>query len=176
MKIDNLHKLGDVVLKISLSICILGIILFFIKGSENNYAYVDHEGGYTAIGYIYKQNLYVDAELIFGDNKASGLSEVRQLLQHIKTESSLIDGVSLKADAGISWVGTAGNFKLSLEQLELEPNISDNSMFWLNKLNEMEANNLANYKSSANLALRYEKAPGGSFFISRLFTTLEEYL
>ena len=105
MKIENLYQLGDVVLKISLSICILGITLFVIKGTEKNYAYVDHEGGYTALGYIYSQQVYVDAELILeGETQASGLSNVRQLLQATPIDSTLADGVQLNADAVIRWV------------------------------------------------------------------------
>ena len=155
----------------------MGIVVFLIQRTERNYVYVDHEGGYTALGYIYKQELYTDAEIIFEDEiQASDISEVRQLLQSLPIESTLSNGVQLNADAGIKWVGTATNFKLANHRLELKSNGSAVPIDWLNKLEEMEENNLANYESIATLALRYEKPPGGSFFISRLLSALDEYL
>lgn len=175
----TLNQLADAVLKISLSICLLGIALFFIKGTERNYAYVDFEGGHVALGYIYRQDIFLDAKLILnGDVISDEISEVRELLREQATnESTLVAGLQLEADAGIVWIGSeTDNYKLSCHQLKLESDGSANHIFWLNKLDELETNNLADYELNSSYALRYEKAPGGSFLISKLLTAIREYM
>ena len=147
---------------VSLSICLLVIALFFVQGEEENYAYVDHEGGYTALGYIDSQEVYVYAELIGseGETMASGMSRVRRTLQDAPIDNTFVEGVQLNAAAGLRWYASERNHKLSIYKLELESDGSPNlPSDWLNMLEELEANNLANYESHAKSALRYEKPP-----------------
>ena len=174
-----LNQFADAVLKISLSICLLGLTLFFIKGAERNYAYLDYEGGYVALGYIYRQDVYLDAKLVLdGDVIADEISQVRNMLQdQAYLESTLVSGLQLEADAGLEWIGSeTDSHKLKVHELKLESEGSSTSISWLNSLEQLEKDNLADYESVSSYALRYEKAPGGSFLISKLLAAIREYL
>jgi len=162
MKPEYFSKIGDAVLKVSLSVCLLGIAFIFVQGEERNYAYLDHQGGFTALGYIDRQTAYVDAELIGvdGSTLASGLSSVRRFLRNVPDGKTFNQGVILNADAGLSWIASERNHKLTIHQLELESDGSNDVVLdWLNQLDGLESRNILNYKTHAESALRYEKAP-----------------
>ena len=167
LDINNIQKIGDVVLKISLSIFLLVIApLLLDQKTEENYAYVDHEGGYTAIGYIYKQGLYSDASIIGpGVQDIYGISNVRGFLEsalinpEINPNAEINPEVHLIADAGIEWTGSAGDMKLTVHKVSLTSDDTPLVRDWLAAIVEMERNNQSDYKQAASRALRYEKAP-----------------
>lgn len=164
MNMDNIQKICDVVLKISLSILLLAIVpILPDQKAEKNYAYVDHEGGYTAIGYISRQELYTDASITgIPSGGIYGISDVRSFLESAlvnDVNATINPGISLYADAGLQWTGSAGDMKLTGHRITLKSDDTPHVRDWLAALVEVESNNELNYETTASRALRYEKAP-----------------
>ncbi|MCY4142116.1 MAG: hypothetical protein OXG08_00310 [Gammaproteobacteria bacterium] len=150
----------------------MATLIFVVRGPEKDYVYMEFDGGYVALGYIERQDVYVDARLFRdGEFVTNEISRIREMLMNVGADP-MEEGWRLEADAGVEWTGSERVQKLRARDLELQADGSVRGTTWLKELENLEANNRANYELVASSALRYEKPPGGISPIGRLLEAM----
>ena len=146
------------------------------------YATVKFEKGYQKIGVIASERIYTRARITIGGKGAETLTSgtFEEVIGWIKDQSADEDintvtwkkGVRVSADAGIEWVASESNFKLSTDNVEL---LSDGSLrptAVIQKLEAAEKNAILMRQKNATDALVFSAPPEADFSVSKMLQVL----
>ena len=162
-------------LSIFLIVLALSIFIFAMPDTKDkDYAYVNYDGGYTALGYIagieYQFNVTVEDD--YGEIYAEGKSEVIELLNSFEEGTLIRKGVFLKFNNAFEYQGSLQDFTL---RINTDKHYSDGEVLpsaWERRINSTESLEKNNFKKNALSYLDFESAPGGSnplAFIKNMF-------
>lgn len=158
---DFIYKGAMSFLLIALSI---GVLSFSFPSEKKEYAYINFDGGYKALGYITGIEYEMDVSIEDDDGEvyASGKSEVIDVLRSFDAGSTVKEGLFLKFNNGYVYTGTAANsFTL---RINTDKKYSDGSTppeSWISLVETTERFEKSNYKEEAEANLDYRAAPGG---------------
>ena len=146
---------------ITLSLLCLGKII--TKEEKKDYAYINYDGGYTALGYIsginYEMNVYMEDDE--GQNYAGNRKEVLDVLKSFNANDTIKKGIFLKFNNAYKYSGSVKDFTL---RVNTSKNYSDGTIkpeSWLEMIESTELDEKSDYKQKATSNLYFESAPGG---------------
>lgn len=170
----DISKIADVILKLTISLCLVALVLSFFKKTEEKYAYVEYHGGYQALGYINRENAFIDAEMFFDDKKITDdWEEAISILEDSEHGDILNDGFELNIDYGVEWDASKTTFKLSTGEKKFVSNGELKASDVLNEIKKLEEDNIQSYRATSAQSLRFEKAPTDSFLSSKVTNWLQ---
>ena len=172
---DLMNNILKGALSIFLIVLALSIFIFAMPDTKDkDYAYVNYDGGYTALGYIagieYQFNVTVEDD--YGEIYADGKSEVIELLNSLDEGALISKGVFLKFNNAFEYQGSVQDFTLTINT---DKHYSDGEVLpsaWERRINSTESLEKNNFKKNALSYLDFESAPGGSnplAFIKNMF-------
>jgi len=172
---DLMNNVLKGALSIFLIVLALSIFTFALPDAKDkDYAYVNYDGGYTALGYIagieYQFNVTMEDDS--GEIYADGKSEVIELLNSFEAGTVIRKGVFLKFNNAYKYKGSVQDFTL---RINTDKYYSDGEVLpsaWESRINSTESLEKNNYKKNALSYLDLEPAPGGSnplAFIKNMF-------
>ncbi|KJF89041.1 hypothetical protein [Photobacterium leiognathi] len=150
----------------------------------HDYATVNFDGGYQKIGVISEQRYFSNIEIVFNDSVlwsgeiGSVVSSIRQSLKAEKTplEVTWKDGVIVKGNAGIKWVGSENTFRLTTEDIDMlstkENPLSPVQV--IAQLEKIERDLKDSHETHAQQALSFSAAPNASFTLNKIMTALSK--
>ena len=155
----------------------------FDKEPPPSYATVSFDGGYKKIGVISSERIYTRGTITKdGDTFVSG--DFDELIKWIKdsAEDQSLDqmiwkpGVNLEADAGIEWIASKSNFKLTTDSLDITSTEAVPLVFQdiISHLEELEQNAKLGREATAKSSLSFGDNPNVSFIISKVMHALKK--
>tara|TARA_A100001015_G_C14762462_1_gene621987 strand:+ start:245 stop:775 length:531 start_codon:yes stop_codon:yes gene_type:complete len=169
---DYIYKGAMSFLSIALSI---GVLSFSFPSEKKEYAYINFDGGYTALGYISGIEYEMDVSIEDDDGEvyASGKSEVIDILRSFDAGSTVKEGLFLKFNNGYVYTGSVTNtFTLRINTDKKYSDGTTTPESWISLVETTERSEKSNYKEEAEANLDYRAAPGGEnplAFVSNLF-------
>ena len=174
-----MSNLIDQILKGALSIFLISLSLLIASmmitdAEKKDYAYIEFDGGYMALGYIsgitYEMNVSMKDDE--GKVYASGKEKVLDLLKGVAEETPIKEGVFLEFDNSYIYSGSVSPFTL---KINANKDYSDGTTLpqsWISIVIETERLEKTGYRQKAFSNLYFESAPGGEnplAFIKNLF-------
>ena len=152
------------------------------KEKQMTYATVNFDGGFKKIGEIAEQRAFSKIKVTMGDKTIySGdisevLAEIQQSLAKEKDRNSITwkDGVRIKGNVGVSWVGSESSFELTTDTIESTSTDAAPLVLTevISKLEEMDLHIKSQQQEYAKKALTFSEKPESSFVLSKLIAAL----
>ena len=154
------------------------------KQKEMTYATVNFDGGFKKIGEIAEQRAFSKIKVTMEDNTIySGeisevLAEIKQSLdeEKEKEKASIIwkEGVRIKGNIGVSWIGSESSFELTTDTLDLTSTEAQPIVVVeiISKLEAMDAHIKSKHNEYSKKALTFSEKPESSFVLSKLIAAL----
>jgi len=142
----------------------IGVLSFSFPSEKKEYAYLNFDGGYTALGYIsgIKYEMDVSIEDDDGEEYASGKSDVIELLRSLDAGSTIKEGLFLKFNNAYVYSGSVTNtFTLRINTNKVYSDGTTTPESWIAKINSTELAEKNDYVEKAEANLDYRAAPGG---------------
>ena len=141
---------------------------------KKDYAYIEFDGGYTALGYVSGIKYEMDASLKDDEGTvyARGASSVRETLESFDPGSTVKDGIYLEFDNAYVYSGSVTTFTLTINTSKTYSDGTTAPETWLALMDATEADEKSNYRREAESNLDYQAEPGGEnplAFVSNLF-------
>ena len=158
---DYIYKGAMSFLLIALSI---GVLSFSFPSEKKEYAYLNFDGGYTALGYISGIEYVMDVSIEDEDGEVyeSGKSEVIDLLRSFDAGATVKKGLFLKFNNAYVYSGSVTNkFTLTINTDKKYSDGSTTPESWISLVETTELLEKLNYKEKAEANLDYRAAPGG---------------
>ena len=131
---------------------------------KKDYAYIEFDGGYTALGYIagisYDMNVSIKDD--DGEVYASGKESVLKSLNEFGEGSTVIEGLFLEFNNSYEYSGSVTNFSLTINQSKTYSDGTTTADEWIRLINSTEVDEKSNYRREAEGYLDFQAAPGGS--------------
>ena len=143
----------------------VALLSFAMPSSEKkDYAYIEFDGGYTALGYIagISYDMGVSIKDDDGEVYASGKASVEQVLNDFDAGSTVKDGLFLEFNNSYEYSGSVSNFSLSINTSKTYSDGNVTADEWLQLINSTESQEKTNYRREAEGNLSFQAAPGGS--------------
>ena len=153
----------------------IALLSFAMPTSEKkDYAYIEFDGGYTALGYVSGIKYEMDASLKDDEGTvyASGANSVRETLESFDPGSTVKDGIYLEFDNAYVYSGSVTTFTLTINTSKTYSDGTTAPETWLALMDATEADEKSNYRREAESVLDYQAEPGGEnplAFVSNLF-------
>jgi hypothetical protein len=156
---------------VSTIILVLGLLVAFKTGGsepQKNYAFVNFDGGFEAIGVLQSERVYTEVEITFnGDRQYSGT--VSEVISEIKADTenpsttSWKKGLVVDASGGIKWTGSASTgFLLTTESYYVSSDGNLNIQNVINSLQKMENDIKAGRETTREASLEFTFPPAGA--------------
>lgn len=146
---------------ITLSLLCLGVII--TEEEKKDYAYINYDGGYSALGYIsgiqYEMNVSMEDDE--GEDYAGNKEEVLDTLKSFGANDTIKQGIFLKFNNSYEYTGSVRNFTLRINTEKYYSDGTTKPESWLEMIESTERNEKSNYKRQATSNLSFESAPGG---------------
>lgn len=147
------------------------------------YATVNFDGGYKKIGVIAAEEIYTEASIsVDGETLKSGTIEdvISWIQKRGKSDGQELSqitykpGVSVKGEAGIKWIASESNFKLSTDSIDLTSTATNplKPLEVIEQLKKIRDKSKAERIENAKKALAFSKAPTESFAIAKLLSLI----
>ena len=141
---------------------------------KKDYAYIEFDGGYTALGYVSGIKYEMDASLKDDEGTvyASGADSVRSTLESLDAGSFVKDGIYLEFDNAYVYSGSVTTFTLTINTTKTYSRGGVLPETWLELMDAIEAEEKSNYRRKAESYLDFQAEPGGEnplAFFSNLF-------
>ncbi len=170
--IDQIVKGALSIFLISLSLLIASMMI--TDAEKKDYAYIDFDGGYSALGYIsgiqYEMNVSMKDDE--GKVYASGKEKVLNLLKGVDEGTPIIEGVFLEFDNSYVYSGSVQTFNLKINTNKYYSDGTALPQSWISNIETAERVEKDGFKQKALSHLFFESAPGGAnplAFIKNLF-------
>lgn len=164
---------------------ISGTILYGLgafEKKEMTYATVHFDGGFKKIGVIAEQRVFSKIKVTMGGNEIySGdidtvTSEIKKSLSSDKNPNTTVwkDGVSIKGNVGVSWIGSESGFELTVDTIDLT-STDKAPLKPLDIIDTLEKMGIATknkHQEYADGALSFGEGPKSSFLLSRIISAL----
>ena len=130
---------------------------------KKDYAYIEFDGGYTALGYVSGIQYEMDASLKDDEGTvyARGAVSVRETLESFDPGSTVKDGIYLEFDNAYVYSGSVTTFTLTINSSKTYSDGTTAPETWLALMDETEAEEKLNYRRKAESNLDYQAEPGG---------------
>ena len=158
---DYINKGAMSFLLIALSI---GVLSFSFPSEKKEYAYLNFDGGYTALGYIsgIKYEMDVSIEDDDGEVYASGKSDVISILRSFDAGSTVKEGLFLEFNNAYVYTGSVTNtFTLRINTSKEYSDGTTTPDSWISLIEVTELLEKEDYIEKAEANLDYRAAPGG---------------
>ena len=174
-----MENLMDATVKGSLSVLLiilslLGLGKIVNEGIKKDYAYINYDGGYSALGYIsgirYVMNISMENDE--GQNYASNKEEALDLLKSFGQNDTIKLGIFLKFNNAYEYSGSTSNFTLTINTNKYYSDGTTTAEYWLEMIERIERVEKGNYRADAYSYLYFESAPWDEnplVFIKNLF-------
>jgi hypothetical protein len=159
---ENVNKGALSFFLISAAVALISIA---IPASEKkDYAYIEFDGGYTALGYIagISYDMSVTIEDDDGEVYASGKEEVVEILNTLEAGETVLEGLFLEFNNSFEYTGSVSDFSLTINQTKSYSDGTTTADEWLSLVNSTEVDEKSNYRREAEGYLDFQAAPGGS--------------
>jgi hypothetical protein len=159
---ENVNKGALSFFLISAAVALISIA---IPASEKkDYAYIEFDGGYTALGYIagISYDMSVTIEDDDGEVYASGKEEVVEILNTLEAGETVLEGLFLEFNNSFEYTGSVSDFSLTINQTKSYSDGTTTADEWLSLVNSTEVDEKSNYRREAERYLDFQAAPGGS--------------
>ena len=170
--IDQIVKGALSIFLISLSLLIASMMI--TDAEKKEYAYVNFDGGYTALGYIAGIQYVMDVSMKNDEGQvfASGKEEVLEVLRGVGEGTPINEGVFLEFDNSYVYSGSVQAFTLKFNTNKYYSDGTALPESWISNVIETERLETAGYKQGALSHLYFESAPEGEnplAFLKNLF-------
>ena len=170
--IDQIVKGALSIFLISLSLLIASMMI--TDAEKKEYAYVNFDGGYSALGYIAGIQYVMDVSMKNDEGQvfASGKEEVLEVLRGVGEGTPINEGVFLEFDNSYLYSGSVQTFTMKINS---DKTYSDGTVMpqsWISNVIETERLEKDGYKQKALSYVFFESAPGGEnplAFLKNLF-------
>ena len=134
------------------------------SSEKKDYAYIEFDGGYTALGYIagISYDMSVTIEDDDGEVYASGKEEVVEILNTLEAGETVLEGLFLEFNNSFEYTGSVSDFSLTINQTKSYSDGTTTADEWLSLVNSTEVEEKSNYRREAEGYLDFQAAPGGS--------------
>ena len=177
MSPDSVFKLSASALMTVISLCLLAMLLS-PKSTEKTYAYIQFDGGYTALGYIsgikYEMNVSVtDPE---GNEVLVGYDEVTTDLSGYAPTDTIQDGWALNFNNHYIYSGSTQTFTLTINDSSAVSDGSTTFNDWLETIGTTMMLEKTEYRLKAEANLNFESAPAGENPLNLLKNLASQFL
>tara|TARA_B100000614_G_C14327575_1_gene403210 strand:+ start:61 stop:588 length:528 start_codon:yes stop_codon:yes gene_type:complete len=172
-------NLIDQTVKVALSLFLISLSLLIVSmmmpdSEKKDYAYINFDGGYAALGYIsgIKYEMNVSMKDDEGTVYASGKEEVLDVLRDFREGTRIKEGIFLEFDNSYFYSGSVSNFTLTINTRKLYSDGTTPPKNWIINIEAVEQKEKGDYRREALSHLYFESAPGGEnplAFIKNLF-------
>ena len=148
--------------------------------TPKTYATVHYDGGYKKIGVISSEevfseaNIELEGETIHSGTFAETVDWIRKTSKEGVEATTWKTGVTLNAKAGVEWVGSESNFKLTTDTLNLVSTaaapVSAGQV--IRQLQQLEQKAKDERVANAEAALEFGDNPQESFLLSKLLSLI----
>jgi hypothetical protein len=149
---------------------------------EMTYATVNFQGGFKKIGELSEQRTFskmkvtMGNETIYSGDISKVTTEMQQALDDKKDKNLVTwkDGVRIKGDVGVSWIGSESSFELTTDSIDL---VSTDAVPLkpaeiIAMLEKMDLHIKSQQQKYADNALTFSEKPKSSFLLSKLIASL----
>ena len=170
--IDQIVKGALSIFLISLSLLIASMMI--TDAEKKDYAYINFDGGYSALGYISGIHYVMNVSMKDDEGKvfASGKEEVLEVLRGVGEGTPINEGVFLEFDNSYIFSGSVQPFTLGINSDKTYSDGTALAQSWISNVVETERLEKDDYKQKALSHVYFESAPGGEnplAFIKNLF-------
>ena len=170
---------------IVIAVIISGTALYGLgafEKKEMTYATVHFDGGFKKIGEIAEQRAFSKVKVTMGESEiysgdiATVTSEIKQALAGEENPNDMVwkDGVNIKGNVGVSWIGSESRFELTTDTIDLTSTEKAplKPLDIVVALETMDSTIKARHQEYAEEALSFSENPESSFLLSRILDAL----